>query len=74
MLGETLIVSEEVNEIREEFLCQLYSSKHHGVSNLHYHFCVLNKWKWNHIYYLEAIQWGNLLLLFGHRWNITALK
>ena len=62
MLGETLIVSEEVNEICEEFLCQLYGSKHQSVSDLHYHFRVLNKWKYNHIYYLEAIQWGNLLL------------
>ena len=45
MLGETLIVSGEVNEMCEELLCQLYGSKHHSVSDLHYHFCVLNKWK-----------------------------
>ena len=43
MLGETFIASEEVNEICEECLSQLYGSKHFSVTDLHYHFCVLNK-------------------------------
>ena len=49
MLGETMIVSEEVTEISEEFVSQLYGSTHFSVSDLHYHFCVLNRWKYNHI-------------------------
>ena len=40
-LGETLIVSEEVNEICEEFMCQLSGSKDRSVSGLHYDlFCA----------------------------------
>ena len=41
MFKETLIVSEEVKEICEEFVCQLYGSKHHVFSDLGYHlFCA----------------------------------
>ena len=42
MLGETLVVS-EVNEICEEFLCQLYGSKHRSVSDLYYHLVCAKK-------------------------------
>ena len=40
MSGETLIVSEEVNQICEEFVSQLYGLNHvnlRSVSTLHYH-------------------------------------
>ena len=41
MLGETLIVSEEVNEKCEESLCRFYDLKHRSVS-----ICsVLKRWK-----------------------------
>ena len=39
MLGETLVVSEEVNEICEEFVCKLYGSKLRSVPGLYYHLC-----------------------------------
>ena len=41
MFEETLIVSEEVKEICEKCLCQLYGSKHHIFCDLSYHlFCA----------------------------------
>ena len=40
MFEETLIVSEEVKEICEEFVCRLHGSRHHIFSDLGYHlFC-----------------------------------
>ena len=43
MFEETWIVSKEMKEICEESVCQLYGSKHHIFSDLHY--SVLERWK-----------------------------
>ena len=46
-LGETLIVSEEVNEICEECMCQLSGSKDRSVSDLHYDLLCAKKMEIN---------------------------
>ena len=45
MLEDTLIGSEELNEICEDTVCQLHGSKHRSVSVLHYHLLCAKKQK-----------------------------